>query len=180
MHTPLTLAAAMFAALGQQTKLSRSGYSIVFKDPQLGQNDLSGDQATAEQQLRAAGLEPDQVTPEQIRAYCDWRDTLYQARKIGQAKIIITRTYLMRRGREIVPANRVFIRDGWSNEIDRIEVYCREYHDSTALNRHGYMGAFCHAPDYDAIDEAITALRYRNLLYAAATVQDNNKNEDRT
>jgi hypothetical protein len=47
--------AAMFAALGQQTKLSRSGHSIVFVEPQCGRHDLSDDAGRAAAQARWAG-----------------------------------------------------------------------------------------------------------------------------
>lgn len=169
--------AAMFAAIGGLTKISRSGNSVVFSAPQCGRHDLSGDEATAEKQARAAGLDLDCVTPEQIRAYQHWYSALYDARKIGQARILITRKFGLERGHQLIPANRVALVDGWGNDIDSVAVPCREYYDPEARDQLGQQGAYRFAPNYARINQAITELRQQHLMFAGATVQDNNQQQ---
>lgn len=172
-----TIQAAMFAVLGQQTKISRAGHSIVFVEPQCGRHDLSSDDDRAAAQARSAGLDVEAVTPEQVETYQQWHDRMYQDRRINQARILITRTFGLERGREFVPANRVALIDGWGNEIDYAAVPCREYWDATARNRVGGVGAFCSAPDYEAIERVTAGILDRNAEFCAARVQDNNQRD---
>jgi len=170
-----TIQAAMFAALGQQTKISRNGYSIVFIEPQCGRHDLSSDDDRAAAQARNAGLDIDAVTAQQIEAYQAWYERMYQDRRINQARILITRTFGMERGRELVPTNRVALIDGWGCDIDSVAVPCREYWDATARNRIGGVGAVCSEPDYESIERVIAGIRECNPEFGAARVQDNNQ-----
>lgn len=48
--------AAMRAALGSKTKMSRSGNTVIFSEPQCGRHDLAGWRERAQVQLNSAGI----------------------------------------------------------------------------------------------------------------------------
>lgn len=176
-----TIRVAMFAAIPSGlTQFSRNGYSIVFTDPACGRHDLS-DQSDdfALAQARAAGLDLDAVTPEQVAAYQAWFDRMYRAREIDHARIRVTRIYAAERGHELVPVNRIELLDGWGNTVAWTTVDAEEYYDSEAVNRIGGNGAFCHRPDAAGIERAIAALRERHPQFSGARVQDNNESHPR-
>lgn len=70
--------AAMFAALCSQTKLSRSGYSIVFNEPQRGRHGPGERDARANQELSA-------LVQRSVRRT-----------KIRQVRILVTRKFMFR------------------------------------------------------------------------------------
>jgi len=172
-----TIQAAMFAALGQQTKISRNGYSIVFVEPQCGRHDLSGDEGRAAAQALSAGLNIEAVTPEQIEAYQAWHGAIYEQRRIAEARIQVTRPHSVERGCELVPANSVRLIDGWGELVDWRVAYMEEYHDPAATNRIGGKGAYCHRPDYARIDSCVTELIAQHPQFAGARIQDNNQRD---
>lgn len=177
MDTITIIRAAMFAAIGQQTKISRSGYSLVFVEPQCGRNDLSGDEATAERQALSAGLDLGSVTPEQISAYQQWCASIYQERRINDARIQITRPHREQFGSELAPVNSVRLIDGWGEMVDFASIKMTEFWSSEATNRLGERGAYCHRPDVERIEQFIETLRARHPEFASARVQDNNQGE---
>lgn len=172
--TPVEYHAAMFRRLGRGVKLSRSGFSVVFDPPVLGRSDLSGIPAAAEAQLRAAGIDPNSATAEDVAAYTTWRDGLHRARRIGGARIQITAMHGDDTGREKVPAHSVRLVDGWgvivaSHVCQRVG----SRWDAEAINNLGQPGAFVTGFPQAAVDEAIGLLRTRFPEYADAPVQDN-------
>ena len=180
MDTTTTIKAAMFAAIpGGLTKFSRNGYDIVFTAPACGRHDLSElREEFALAQARAAGLDLDAVTPEQVAAYQAWHEDMYRTRQIGEARIRVTRIYAVERGRELVPVNRVDLLDGWGNTVAWQVVDTAEYYDPEAVNRIGGKGAYCHCPDAAGIERAIASMREIHPEYSGARVQDNNQGAD--
>ena len=86
--TQTLIQAAMFAALGTLTKMSRSGNSIVFIRPVLGRSDLSGDDELAQAQAQAAGLTVDSVTEPQVMAWRTWYADMREARRVAYMNIV--------------------------------------------------------------------------------------------
>ena len=180
MDISTTIRAAMFAAIPSGlTKISRNGYSIVFTTPVCGRHDLSdlGDDF-ALAQARAAGLDLDAVTAEQIADYQAWHAEMYRTRQIEQARIRVTRIYTVERGHELVPVNRIDLMDGWGNTVAWQVVDTVEYFNKDATSRIGRKGAFCQRPDTAGIERAINSLRSLYSEYSGARVQDNNQGKD--
>lgn len=174
LETTINYHAAMFKAVGRQTKFSRSGYSVVFAAPQAGRSDLSGNPSIALEQLRSAGIDPDAVTEADIAAYEQWRDGLYQARRVGQARILVTRKFGAARGHSEVPANRVSLIDGWGETLASSVIECQENYDPDGTNRIGGKGAYYSTPDYSRIEASIAKLRKAFPEFSDAPVVDNN------
>ncbi|GLR55206.1 hypothetical protein KYK30_31260 [Shinella yambaruensis] len=170
----ITIQAAMFAALGEKTKLSRSGLSVIFIEPQCGRHDLSGIEDLAVKQAEAAGLDINAVTQEQVAAYTEWWERVSYERQIGQARIRVTRIYPVQCGHSEIPGNRVDLLDGWGRSVESRFVHAKEIYDPDAINRIGGKGAYCHIPDAAGLDRAIVALRKRHPEYSGAPVKDNN------
>lgn len=177
MDKLIKIRAAMFAAIGKQTRLSRNGYSIVFASPQCGRSDLSSDELLAERQAHAAGLNLANVTDEQVFAYQKWYERMYHDRRINQARIQITRPYSEVRGHQLVRVNGVRLMDGWGEMVDWRVVDMDEYHDPEATNRIGSQGAYRTRPNYAGIDRCVSELINNHREYAGARVQDNNRRE---
>lgn len=173
--TPDKLHAALFMRIGREAKFSRSGYSIVFAAPVYGRADLSSHRPLALRQLEAAGIDPDSVTEADLAAYRGWRDGLHHARRIAQARILVSRPFAIERGRSLVPANRVSLIDGWGVLIDDILVSQVEIWDPEATPRVGAPGpgAYCHRADVDGVAAAINELRGRHPQFYAAEIKDN-------
>lgn len=173
--------AAMWVALGKQTQLSRTGFSIVFiPSLRAGRADLSGDPDQAIAQLARAGLNVRNVTQEQLDGYRVWRCDLDDARSVNGARILITRKFghfvRMSAGLEVhEPHVRVSLIDGLGEEIGGGIVKCREQWEPDKICRAGMLGAYCWYPDYDAINLVIERLRRDHPRYAAAPIIDNNK-----
>lgn len=174
LETTINYLAAMFKAVGRQTKFSRSGYSVVFAAPQAGRSDLSSNPATALKQLHSAGIDPDAVTEADIAAYEQWRDGLYQARRVGQARILVTRKFGAERGHELIPANRVSLIDGWGEILASSVIECKETYDPDGTNQIGGKGAYYSTPDYPKIEASIANLRNAFPEFSDAPVVDNN------
>lgn len=174
--TILKIRAAMFAAIPSGlTKFSRNGYSIVFARPVCGRHDLSDlRDEFALAQAQDAGLDLDAVTLEQIQAYQAWHDAMHEERRIGQARILITRPYSAERNGELVQTNRVALIDGWGDVVEEHEIVASEYYDTEAINKIGGKGAFCRRPNIAVIERAIAALRSLHPEFAEARVQNNN------
>lgn|GEM_PF-7063699 len=172
--THTLIMAAMYAALGQQTKLSRSGHSIVFVEPQCGRHDLSDDEGRATEQARSAGLNIEAITPEQVEAYQSWYTAMYEARRIGEARIQITAPYVMQHRNELVPANGVRLIDGWGCVVSSRAVRMEMYLDPASKNRIGELGAYCHRPDYAKITDRVKKILAKHPEFESARIQDNN------
>ena len=175
------MAAAMFAALGDKTELSASGHSIIFMpEHRLGRADLSGDPDVARRQIEHAGIDPDAVTDEQVQAYTAWFDEMYEARRVADARIVITakfnEPYSGGQG-SCGMFNRVDLIDGWGNDVDSARIECLSEWDPVAPNQFGQPGAFCSHPDYARINEAIASMREKHPELAGAPVQDKNAKE---
>jgi hypothetical protein len=176
MHTTdtiTTISAAMLHNLGQQTRLSRTGNSVVFASPVRGRCDLSGDEGEALLQAAAAGLDLNAVTADMVAAYTQWRDTTHRAHQISQARILITRRFSDVVGKQLVPAHRVALVDGWGNIIDSRVIHCCEVWDETAVSSMGTTGAITFQINRQAIDCAIESLRKAYPEYASAPLRDN-------
>lgn len=171
---PIEFYAAMFRALGRETRLSRSGYSITFAHDTLGRRDLSSNEEMAAAQLHAAGIELDSITDADVQAYRAWYEPLHESRRIGQARFLITRKFAMERGDELVPCNRVSLIDGWGELVASVNLMCREHYDPDAINRIGGRGAVCSSPDYPHIQARIDEMRQEHPEFVEAPVVDNN------
>ena len=177
IDTPDVCYAAMHAALmagNPAVKLSRSGFDVVFSADQCGRRDLSGRASCALRQLSDAGLDVDSVTPEQTADWRQWREGLDNAKRINDARIIITRTYAAEHGHDLVPTNGVALVDGFGKHIAQREVAQVEYYAPDATDRLGQPGAWRSRPDCERINAAIAALRAQYPAYAGAPVRDNN------
>lgn len=172
--TPVEYHAAMFRALGNQTRLSRTGSSVVFARDTVGRRDLSGDIGRAAAQLAAADIDVTSITADDVQVYQKWYDRMHNTRRIEQARVLITRPFGVQRGREAVSANRVALVDGWGVEVDREVVARDDYYDPDAINHVGGPGACRPIADYPRIEVAIARIRGRNPEFAAAPVVDNN------
>lgn len=175
--THTLIMAAMFAAIPSGlTKISRAGHSIVFSRPVLGRHDLSElREGFALAQAREAGLDIEAVTPEQIEAYQSWYSEMYDARRLADARFLITRKFRLEVGaHSLEPGNRVSLTDGWGNVVASANILCRQQFDSAALNRLGQLGAVVSSPDYEKIHAWIDRTRIAMPEFVAAQVQDNN------
>lgn len=168
--------AAMFAALGSITKLSRSGNSVVFATPIMGQNDLSTDDDRALYQARAAGLDPEAVTDEQVQAWLDWRGKTHETRRTGpDARFLITRKFSMEvNAHTLVPGNRVSLIDGWGQMIHSAEIECLSVYEPDATNGLGQRGGYSYHPDYPSINKWIERARKQFPEFSSTRVLDNN------
>lgn len=176
VDTYTKIQAAMFAALGSITKFSRSGNSVVFAEPVMGRNDLSGDDDRALCQARAAGLDPDAVADEQVQAWLDWHGEMHEARRIGpEARFLITRKFSMQVGAHtLVPGNRVSLIDGWGQIIHSAEIECLSKYDPEGTDQLGRKGAISFSPDYPRINRWIEKMRKQFPEFTATRVLDNN------
>lgn len=180
--TPVQYHAAMFRRLGSGVKLSRSGMSLVFERPVCGRQDLSDTVELAAAQLRESGIDPAQVTTEDLEAYQAWRSGLDYARRVGGARIRISATFghvpvcvSPESGTpgEMIPANAVSLVDGFGEIVDEIVVPRIEHWDREATNRMSGTGAACYRLDQAGVAAAIEAIRARRPQFADAPVRDN-------
>jgi len=160
--TPMSYHAAMFKHLGDKTKISRVGHAIIFTTPQLGRHDLSDNHNIAAAQLAAAGIDVDDVTPDDITLYESWYDKMYQQHKILNAHIRITRPFTYQEGKWLKPARRVSLIDGWGNLLDMALI--------TVDQGEAVRDA--------EIDAAIEKFRTRHPLYAHAPISDGRQEGD--
>lgn len=165
---PIQYHAAMFRRLGSGVKLSRSGTSLVFEQPVCGRHDLSDTVDLAAAQLRQAGIDPEQVTAEDVVAYQGWKSGLDHARRIGGARIRISATFW-----ESKPFNSVSLVDGLGEIVDQIVVPRIEYWGRGATNKIGGVGASCYRLDRAGVDKAIKELRDRHPQFCATEITDN-------
>lgn len=176
METRTVIQAAMFAALGAITKLSRSGYSVVFTQPVMGRNDLFGDEEAALDQARQAGLDLKSVTLEQVVAWQEWYTSMRETRRTGpEAHFLITRQFRLQiDAHTLEPANRVTLIDGWGEHVDSASFLCIQQWDREAINLMGRRGAVASHVNYDAINRWIEMSRLTHPEFAQIRVLDNN------
>ncbi|MGA4279080.1 hypothetical protein ACI2VH_21020 [Ralstonia nicotianae] len=168
------MSAAMFKCLGRKTKISRSGYSIVLAAPAAGhRSDLPEESAAALAWLDANGIATTGITAADAEAYRAWWTPVYQARRIGQAKFLITAPFTVRRGRELVPANRVALIDGWCEAIAERIVRRPGRYSRDAVNTMGEAGAYYTVQNVAAVERHIETMRRRYPEFAGACVQNN-------
>ncbi|AXV99231.1 hypothetical protein CJO80_27135 (plasmid) [Ralstonia solanacearum] len=168
------LSAAMFRCLGRQTKISRSGYSIVLAERTAShRSDLPGEPVSALAWLDEAGIATTGITVADVDAYRAWWTPVYQARRIGQAKFLITAPFTVTRGRELVPANRVALIDGWCEAIAERIVRRPGRYSRDAVNTMGEAGAYYTVQNVAAVERHIETMRRRYPEFAGACVQNN-------
>ncbi|MGK2829212.1 hypothetical protein ACSI5F_03785 [Ralstonia pseudosolanacearum] len=161
------LDAAMFKCLGHQTKISRSGYSVVLANPAAShRSDMPSEPARALAWLDANDISTADITMADVEAYRAWWGPVYQARRVGQAKFLITAPFATQRGRELVPANRVALIDGWGEAVAE-HVVLRSGHYSRA-ETNDYT-----VQNVAAVRSHIEALRAQYPEFAGARIQDN-------
>ncbi|MBT13324.1 MAG: hypothetical protein CMI02_14960 [Oceanospirillaceae bacterium] len=178
--------AAMYAAISSGvTRISRSGFSVIFSEPVFGQHDLSPMPQVATGQLQAAGLDIDTVTDQQISEYRAWEDQAreqweqdMEARRINGRRILITRPFSAPNepapGTSAVMMNGIYCLDGQNEWVDGGAVEVEEYWDPSAKNLMHGTGAFRMRPNYDQINAVVAELRERHPEFADAQIQDNN------
>lgn len=175
MGRMIKIQTAMFVALGSITKLSRSGYSIVFAKPVFGRNDLMTDEQAAIEQAREAGLDFESVTQEQISVYQTWHSNMYETRRIGpDARFLITRKFPLKKGSRSEPGNRVTLIDGWGVWVASADFHCVLQWDSQAINCLSKPGAITFDVDYKRINSWIEEMRKRHPEFNKSRILDNN------
>ncbi|MDO3621826.1 hypothetical protein Q3O98_12015 [Ralstonia pseudosolanacearum] len=168
------LSAAMFKRLGRKTKISRGGYSIVLAAPAAGhRSDLPEESAAALAWLDANSVATTGITAADVEAYRAWWAPVYQARRIGQAKFLITAPFNVRRGSELVPANRVALIDGWGQAVAEHVVRRPGRYSRDAVNTMGEAGAYCTVQNVAEVERHIETMRSRHPEFAGACVQNN-------
>ncbi|NKA06373.1 hypothetical protein GO307_04650 [Ralstonia solanacearum] len=172
LHEVLT--AAMFKCLGRQTKISRSGFSIVLADRSAyHRSDLPEEPATALAFLDANGIATTSISDADVEAYRAWWKPVYHARRTGQAKFLITAPFNMERGRETVPANRVALIDGWGEAVAERVVLRQERYGRDAINVMGEAGAYYTVQDVATVERHIREMREAHPEFATVHTQDN-------
>lgn len=157
------LNAAMFKQLGRLTKISRSGQSIIFSDATARRQDLCGDYADAIRQIRQAGI-PLDVSELDVISYQRWWLPIYDSRRVGDAKFLITAPYTVERGKEKAMVNSVRLIDGWGVRIA-----------SATFDRKQQWknGLFHSVQSVKKIERFIEDIREKMPEYANARIQDN-------
>lgn len=173
--------AAMWAALGQQTQLSRTGFCVVFIPPlRAGRADLSGDPKRALAQMAHAHLDVQGVTQAQWDGYHAWRSKQDDDKAVQQARILVSRKFghfvRMSAGLQVhEPHVSVNLINGLGECEDFANVRCRDVWEPETRNLIGSLGAMCSYPDYDAIDVEIARMRHEHPRYASVPVIDNHR-----
>lgn len=160
LQHPVLLQAAMYRALGKQTKLSRTGLSIVFSKSILGSQELSRDPGQAEAQVRAAGITLTGLGDDAISQYESWRRTARSSRRIARARFVITRPFHARTTAGYGPCNRVSLVDGLDNVLEEQVIPCRSVEAQD--------------PDYKKIEGIISRWRMQRPDFGAAPVVNRN------
>ncbi|EJF2737322.1 TPA: hypothetical protein OOF39_004532 [Kluyvera ascorbata] len=172
------LGAALFSAIGTKTKISKSGFSVIFK-PEYAMNraDLSGNILQAKRQLEYAGIDIESVTQQQIDSYLRWRKALNEEKAKKHARILITRKTCEPYSGSFGSCgvfNYLKLIDGLGRELYTRRIECCEYYDPQATNQIGGEGAFCYRPDYQLIEKEIERLRGEYPIFVKAPITDNN------
>lgn len=89
------------------------------------------------------------------------------------AKILITRTFGLQVGSEIVPANNIKLIDDDGAEYDFGAVRQLDKWDPLLKNRIGEPGAFKFFPDAKKIQDQVELIKSKYPKWASAKVQDN-------
>ncbi len=149
---------AMWKAIGNQTKLSRTQFTVVFAEPWATEGPcLSTNTKIAINQVEAAGIPYESITEGDIRAYLDWRESKDWEKDIGKAKIMISRPF-----KDDSDINKEFVRvalkDGHENRLTSIKVACH------------HRGV-----DYEGVFSAIRSIASEFPEYKNASVIDNNQ-----
>ncbi|SJN14840.1 hypothetical protein CZ787_17160 [Halomonas citrativorans] len=164
--------AAMYHQLGQRTKLSASGYNVIFAEGYRlnDRADLSeGIPERAEAQLKFAGIDPSLVTQEQLEAYQTWQADRDREHSLNGACILVTGKRRPERGSRMW--NEVILKDGRGEELACHVIKCLEEWDSEARNHGGGIGGFRAIPNANAINEAIAKIQREFPDYADAPIQ---------
>lgn len=164
--------AAMYQQLGKRTKISASGYSVIFAEGYRlnGRADLSvGMPGLAKKQMEFAGIDPFQLTEEQQGEYEEWQQARDYEHSLDGAAIVVTGPRHPEKGNKMW--NEVWLRDG-RGELLSIHVIDRfDEWDSKARNVGGGVGGFRSMPDTKAIDAAIEQIKTDFPDYAHVGVQ---------
>ena len=173
--------AAMWLAIGKQTQLSRSGFSVVFV-PEHRQHraDLSGEPVRALHQVQSAGIDVQSVNESQLAAYRSWREQLDLDRQVGWARVRISRKF-SEPYRGSTGSCGVFVRvsliDGLGNCVDAERIESLSNWEPNAKNQIGGLGAAVSSPNYAAIERVISRWQQEHPEYSKSTVVDNNSKE---
>lgn len=152
-------------------KLSRSGFNIIFSEPQGGRYDLCSSPDQALRQIKGAGLDPEALTDEQFNDWQLWRKMRDKQWLKEHSCFLVTRTKTIQVGEELVPANSVILRR-W----DDVELFtCTQirYWDDDAINRIGERGAFCFRPDHENLMKGISAYQKNHPELSSLPIKDN-------
>lgn len=171
-------AAAMYFALGKQTKLSKSGFEPIFTAGyHTGRVDLSGIPCNAMAQIAYAGLNIKDLTESQMDEYRAWRQAIESRKAARDARIIVTRPFSEPYSGSMGSCGvfvRVSLVDGLGRDIESRRVECLSVFDPEAVNNMHGKGAFVSRLDNAAIDRVIGELRRKHPVFTCAAVQNNN------
>lgn len=144
-----------------RTQWSRSGRNIVFSPAvREGRADLSTMLWQAKSQMERAGLSPESLPESTFRRYLAESAEREARQRRDYAQIIITGIFGFDNGRELVPSNRVTLRDGAGENLKTIVVACRKRHDANATNHLGERGAYVAEPDRQNIARAVRHMQH--------------------
>lgn len=164
--------AAMYQHLGSRTKISASGYSVIFAEGYRlnGRADLSaGIPGLAAKQMEFAGIDPGQLTQQQIDDYRKWQTERDREHSLNGATIVVTGTRHPERGNKTW--NEVWLRDGRGELLSTHIIKCIDEWDSETRNEGGGIGGFRSMPDTKAIDAAIKQIQTDFPDYSHVPVQ---------
>lgn len=161
---------AMFMALGQTTRVSRRGHSIVFVQPVLGQYKLSTTEEQAKAQIDAAGLELGDVTPAMENTYDEWCDIHRYGR---EARFVISRKISLRGSdNTLVPATRVWLTDRWGDPVTSSAIPCLQRRNTEVTGSVRTVSGMAPQTDYPAIHEWIASVRQAHPEFREARIVD--------
>lgn len=167
-----TCLAAMYQHLGSRTKISASGYNIIFAEGFRlnGRADLSGGiPGLAAKQMEFAGIDPNEITQQQKDAYLKWQAERDREHSLNGATIVVTGPQRPEKGNKMW--NEVWLRDG-RGELLSVHIIDRfDEWDSEARNAGGGIGGFRSMPDTKAIDAAVEQIKTDFPDYAHVPVQ---------
>ncbi|WP_114152750.1 hypothetical protein [Chromobacterium haemolyticum] len=170
----IALNAAMFKRLGRETRISNSGDRIVLSTAKAPSRTLPGDPQQAVALLDKSGipLDPQQVD---IDAYHAWRKPIYQNRRVIDAHLLITAPFAVQQGRDLEPANRVALIDGWGETVVEKIILRQSRFDEEAINHLGQPGAFYTVQDVEEIEQTIQLFLAAYPEFAGCKIVDNDQ-----
>ena len=150
--------ASMFNALGDQTKFSLSGSSVVFNKLTNNTFQLSSCPIEAKQQLKVSGIDYSTISQGTLGSYVEWVNTKTLIKSVSNARFLVTRPY-SERGRVF---NAIKLIDGYGELVAVREVGC--------ITMKGVDN-----PNYEAINALIKTMKNSYPRFSIAFTQDNNK-----